>query len=168
MKKTGTLPMEDEHIVKQFSQLMGEKRQAYQKIEGLMGEISETRSRIMAIDKELEALIDIRTEFTRQEITQDYFTGPGIPSIGIAQYMIKYLDAQDAPISTDEIFDAVRAQLSNGNKRVSIKSIRSYLTNLKCFVNIKKKDIQAGKTHYSKPGWVLNRDILQATGEISA
>ena len=152
---------EDQIMVNKFTQLMAEKRQAYQEIDDLQATIGKTKDRIKEINKELGVLIEVRTDYDPQERFQDFVVAPGIPGTGIAQCMIKYLEVQDTPISADEIFDAVKAQLTNRNKPISIKSIRSYLTNLKCFENIKKKDILAGKTHYSKPGWILNRDVLQ-------
>ena len=160
MKKAASLQKEDQIITK-ITLLMTERRQANQKIDDLQAEIDEMRSRIKAINGELESLIGVRTEYSHQERLQDFVACPDIPSTGIAQHMIQYLDAQDTPMSTEEIFDVVKAKLRNRKKPISIKSIGSYLSNLKCFENIKKKDIIEGKTHYQKSGWILNRETLK-------
>jgi hypothetical protein len=161
VEETPTLNKEDLVMVREITLLVSKKRQAEDRLVGLQADMVETRGKISEINKELEALIGGRTEHDLQEEHQDLLTGPDIPASGIVPHMIKFLAAQKMPVSTDEIFDVVKVQVSNPKKQIRKKSIGSYLSNLKCFVSIKKKDIIEGKTHYTTPGWILNKEALK-------
>ena len=152
---------EDQAMVKNITKLIAERRQAEGELSDLQRQIDEKKGNIETIQKELESLIGVSTKTNRQEEHHDLLASPDIPASGIVHHMIKYLEVQKTPMTTDEIFDAVKAQVTNRKKPISLKSIGSYLSNLQCFESIKKKDIIEGKTSYKKSGWVLNEEALK-------
>ena len=162
MKNTAPTQKEDKIKIDKFAHFIAEIRQATQKIEDLQIEIDEKKATIKEINKELEALIEVSVHHDRHHVSCYREVNPShIPSKGIVPHILKYLKTQDGPMTTEEIFQAVKSQTTDRKKLISRASIRSYLSNLNCFESIKKKDVKDGRTSHKKAGWILNKEALK-------
>lgn len=146
MKKTENTEAELDKA-EEIKKLVLEKLRCQKQIEDLKEKIESLTKRMPELDLQISSLLGLVKMETPTKATGD--PRFAIPKKGMVMDMAKVM-SEDNPMTMDEIIQAMREQ----NPNVKENSIRSYLSNLECFENIRKGD----KRFNNKKGWIYHKE----------
>jgi phage host-nuclease inhibitor protein Gam len=142
---------EDEALerAEKIKQLVLEKARYQTKIKVLKEEIEDLTKKIPDLDLQISSLLGLG----KMETSTKKPGNPklSIPQKGMVMDMVKVM-SNDNPMTKDEIIQVMKEQ---NNEEPNPRSIRSYLSNLECFENIKKSD-----PRFNKKGWICHKEML--------